>query len=174
MRKLEDEVKRRQEETQQRYQLEVQLQEEIQIKHELEMEFKQADLQSQMLEQELRQQLREMQRLFNSNENKDTEVVSMNDKKEIYSTEFSGCDSNNVASSNEELFDKSKGNEDGDVNDSDNGNSDNGASDEDEKREIQLLLLEEFQRLQSRQDYEKVSTRSMTDESDRFEAVSEH
>jgi hypothetical protein len=170
--KLEDEVKLRQEETQQRYQLEVQLQEEIKIKHELEIEFKQADLQSQMLEQELRQQLREMQRLFNSDENKDIEVVSINDKKETNSTEYSACDSNSDASSNEELFDKGKGSEDGDVNDIENDNSNDGTSDEDEKQEIQRLLLEEFQRLESRQDHEKLPTRSitvsMTDKNDRL------
>jgi hypothetical protein len=156
--KLEDEVKRRQEEKQQRYRLEIQLQEEIQVRHELEIEFKQADLQSQMLEQELRQQLKEMQRLFNRNETEDLEV-SVDDKKGASSIECPASDNKDGAPINEELFDKIKESEDFD-NDSQNNND--GANDEDEKQEIRLLLLEEFQRLQSQQDHEKLPTGSIT------------
>jgi hypothetical protein len=157
---LEDEVRRRHGEMQRRYELEMQLQEEIQVRHELEIEFKQADLQSQMLEQELRQQLNEMQRLFSSNGTEGLEIVTVDDEKGTSDSEGPARDNRHDALSSEEVFDKIEESEDLDINDNDDNND--VVNDEDEKLEIRLLLLEEFQRLQSQQGHEKLPTISVT------------
>ena len=144
---LENEMKQRQEETQQRLGLELQLKEEIQVRMELEMEFKQSELQSQILEQELRDEIRQMELVLRSDENTESEVISLNDREEASCTEETDSDTR----SNEEVSDKVE-ERGGD------GDNEKKEDDEEERREIRQLLLEEFQRLQIKKEEGKPTT----------------